>query len=88
MQQAPASIICLAIKYVASSLPKPASISAMIGTIWVWKLSILDCIFCLSVSSALSNSLNNPPNSLASACLRKVYSSEINDATDVFSCID
>ncbi len=33
--QAPASIIFLASRYVASALPNPASMSAMIGTTWV-----------------------------------------------------
>ena len=41
-----------------------------------------------SLSDALSNSLNKPPNSLASACFKNVYSSFIRLATEVFSCID
>ena len=72
MAHAPASIICLAIRYVASSLPKPASISAIMGTTCVWKLSILLMISFLLLSSALSNSLKRPPSSLASACLKNV----------------
>ena len=37
---APASLLLRARRSVASALPKPASISAMIGTTWVWKPSI------------------------------------------------
>ena len=39
-------------------------------------------------SGAASNSRKRPPNSRASACLKKVYNSSIKAGTDVFSCID
>ena len=63
MQHAPASMNCLASRYVASALPKPASMSAMIGTTCVTWLSIFSWIAAFAVASlAASSSRNRPPS--------------------------